>query len=115
MYQIISTIKVNIKSLAAEAVIIRKQEKTTRNIPVRNSLHEHRVGKLRKEARHTQLALAALRNKSYSQIEKNAKTEPDWKKIIQKIKNHTNDEAVLAAVKSWCETAKSYWLRRIIL
>lgn len=105
--EIIATLRVNIKSLAAEAVIIRKQTHSTKNVAIKNSLYLHRVGPLRTEARHAQLALAAIRGKDYKLIEKNAQSQPNWKKIYQKIERHTKNEQILTRVKKWCEDSKA--------
>lgn len=108
MYQeIIATLRVNIKSLAAESVIIRKQTNSTKNVAIKNSLYLHRVGPLRKEARHAQLTLAAIRGKDYKTIEKNAKSQPNWKKICQKVEKHTKNEQILEKVKQWCKDSEA--------
>jgi hypothetical protein len=72
-------LKVKAKSLAAEAKIIRKEEK--RNPSFRQSLAEHRRTVVRKEARHTLLAYGFLKGRRYRQIEKKAHEAPDWSRV----------------------------------
>ena len=57
-------------SLAAEAVIIRKEERRHKG-SVRSSLHNHRVVDVRREARASLLAYAFLRGKPIEQGEQN--------------------------------------------
>lgn len=64
----IHKLRVNIKSLAAEARIIRREE-TRCGIQYQFALREHRRGRVREEARYAQLALAFLRGRKYSQVE----------------------------------------------
>lgn len=42
------------------------------------SLHEHRVGPVRKEARATNIARGLIKGLEYKAIERSAHTEPDW-------------------------------------
>ncbi len=80
-------LKVKVKSLAAESRIIRFEERKTRG-PTRSSLHEHRVGIVRREARHTLLAYGYLRARSYAQMERSPKTEPTWDSVERMIKKY---------------------------
>lgn len=61
-------LKVKIKSLAAEAHIIRREEKRHRG-EVRAGLHFHRIGPVRNEARATLLAYGFLRGRPLALIE----------------------------------------------
>jgi hypothetical protein len=65
-------LKVKIKSLAEEARIIRKEEFKSKG-QLQFGLYLHRIGKVRSEARHTQLAYGFLRGRKYSQLEKTSK------------------------------------------
>ena len=80
-------LKVKLKSLAAEAKIIRLEETRSRG-GIRNGLHEHRVGIVRFESRHTHLAYAFLRGKEYEQVEKTCKTPPDWRRVYKMVKKY---------------------------
>ena len=68
----IKYLKVKIKSLAAEARTIRKEERSAkeqRQTALLTSLHLHRVGPVRYEARVSLLAYGVLRGKTRKQIE----------------------------------------------
>jgi len=73
-------LRVKIKSLAEEARIIRREEQRTWG-ELRNELHNHRVGVVRREARHAHLAYGLIRGRGISQIEPGAKRPPDWKRV----------------------------------
>lgn len=89
-------LKVKIKYLAEESRIIRQEKerwlKKSRRARAKygdaygggwmwNSLHEHRRGVVRSEARISLIAYGFLRGRTYEQIEGNAKTEPDWRRV----------------------------------
>lgn len=69
-----------IKSLAAEAAIIRFEERRTKG-DLRASLRNHRVEVVRQEQRSSLLAYGLLRGRSYAQLEKGAKTPADHSRI----------------------------------
>ena len=87
-YAAIHALRVNVKSLAAEAIFIREEISKTKNNFVKGYLNNHRIRKLRVEARHTQLALAAVRGKPYKFIEQKTKFAPDFDKIRTKAKQY---------------------------
>ncbi|MFQ6011538.1 MAG: hypothetical protein ACE5KG_05145 [Nitrososphaerales archaeon] len=72
-------LKIKLKSLAAEARIIKHQEKKSKYWNFQ--LYHHRITVVRREARHTHLAYAFLRGRSYSQIEEKCHTPPDWEQV----------------------------------
>lgn len=72
----IHMLRVNVKSLAAEARIIRQEEQRC-GFNYYQQLHLHRVNQLRKESRIAQLALAFLRGRTYAQVEGCAKPPKD--------------------------------------
>lgn len=86
-------LRVKIKSLAAEARIIRLEEQRFprgwRNNDVYHGLHHHRTYDVRKEARSALLAYAYLRGRLYSVVEggrnENRSTEPDVVRVGQLI------------------------------
>lgn len=85
-------LKIKLKSLAAEARIIRREEQ--KNEYFRHGLRDHRKGIVRSVARDTQIAYGFLRGKDYKQIENNPKTKPNWdsvKKMIEKYGVNRND------------------------
>jgi len=80
-------LKIKLKSLEAEAKIIRKHEQRAIG-QIRTDLHEHRVRVVRKEARSTHLAYGFLRGRSLSQIEANSNTKPDWDSVSRMVKKY---------------------------
>lgn len=96
----IRKLRVNVKSLAEEARIIRREVEKARSSLVKCELQCHRTGRLRGEARITQLALAAVRGKTpYSLIERNPKEAPNWKAVEEKVKRHCVGVVVHEALK----------------
>lgn len=78
-------LRVKIKTLTAEAGIIRHEVAKARN-PLRAAyMTEHRRGELRYEARHSQLAYGFLRGRQYAELEYLAAEEPNWKKIAKTV------------------------------
>ena len=82
-------LKVKVKSLAAEARIIRREE---RRFPgdssTRAQLQGHRRDVVRREARHSHLALAYLRGRAYRQVEQTCHRDPDWEAVARMIKKY---------------------------
>lgn len=75
-------LKVKIKSLAAEAKIIRREEKRyPGGHAVRIGLYLHRIHEVRDESRSAHLAYGFLKGRTYSQIEQGARKTPDWSRI----------------------------------
>jgi hypothetical protein len=70
-------LKVKIKSLAAEAVIIRQEERKNSGA-TRFTLHQHRVFDVRKEARCSLIAYGYLRGRPLASFEKSGSRKPDW-------------------------------------
>lgn len=82
-------IKIKIKSLADEAKIIRQEEmKFPGHYKVREGLYLHRVNCVRPECRASNLAYGFLRGRSYSEIEQNPKTKPNWKRVQRIIEKY---------------------------
>jgi hypothetical protein len=73
-------LRIKLKTLVAEAHIIRKEEKRTWG-QLRNDLHRHRVLTVRKEARDTHLAYGLIRGRTKDRIEAAAKSEPNWTNV----------------------------------
>lgn len=106
---VVASLRVNIKSLSAESQIIKKEFRRHKTESVRNSLYLHRVNNVRQESRITQLTLAAIKGIPYQQVERNAKAEPIWKKIIAKIDRHSQSHELKTQVGEWCLAAKQYY------
>lgn len=81
-------LRIKFMSLAAEARIIRKEEKHTRNNTLREELYLHRIKVVRKHARDTHIAYALLRGRTYAQVEPKAYTDPDWPSIVSMLKKY---------------------------
>lgn len=73
-------LRVKLKSLAAEARIIRHEERRTRGA-LRDELADHRRKVVRQAARNTHVAYALIRGRAIERIEPNAKTEPNWSEV----------------------------------
>ena len=77
-------LKIKVKSLTAEARIIRSQELKLKGKNwghLASPLQGHRRGSLRAEARDTHIAYGYLKGRTYRQMEDNPKTEPNWENV----------------------------------
>lgn len=99
-------LKVKIKSLAAEARIIRAEE---RKLPgphaTRTGLHLHRVNEVRREARAALLAYGFLRGRWYEQIE-GPGTDRDavpWQRVLQLANKYGGQRVEAATLQGWAE------------
>lgn len=66
-------LRVKIKSLVAEAKIIRQEERRTHGA-LRNELAEHRRGVVREAARASHLAYGLIRGRTIEQMERRSRT-----------------------------------------
>jgi hypothetical protein len=80
-------LKVKIKSLTAEARIIRLEEGRSRG-ELRAALRSHRQWDVRREQRATQLAYVYLRGRARVTIEPGARSEPDWDRVTTMVKKY---------------------------
>lgn len=80
-------LKVKLKSLAAEAKIIRFEEKKTHGV-LRDELHLHRVWQVRSEARHTHIAYGLIKGLKLEQIEPKSFVPFDWARVNAMIKKY---------------------------
>ena len=77
-------LKIKVVSLAAEARLIRKEEKRHRGTsPTRFGLWHHRTEVVRPEARCANLAYGFLRGRPYFAMEKTCNTAPNWDRILK--------------------------------
>ena len=88
----IHCLRVNLISLVAESKAIRKEEKRA-GIIYRDMLHEHRVKTVRDEIRATGLALAMIRGRKYSDVEKSCTKVIPAKRIAEKLAKVTTNSA----------------------
>ena len=91
--------RVNVKSLACEARIIRLEEHRC-GPGYRAELSAHRRGRLREEARYSHLALAFLRGRDYRAVENAAGTPVSVKRLFEKIARHWSGVTTCEVV-SW--------------
>jgi hypothetical protein len=77
-------LKVKIKSLAEEAKIIRNEERKATG-EKREGLYLHRIGTVRKAARHTLLAYGFLRGRKYRQMEAKCEASPMWPEVFKMV------------------------------
>lgn len=103
-------LKIKLKSLAAEAAIIRREEnklKRAHHGEETYGLTYHRKYVVRKEARYTGLAYGFLRGLPYSKIEIEPKREPDWKYVKSMVQRYGDatgfDEWVKAGAATFLE------------
>lgn len=109
-------LKVKIKSLAAEARIIRHEEtrfpRGFRDHPTFQGLHSHRTWDVRREARSALLAYAYLRGRLYSTIEggsnEKRSSQPDIVRIMQLIYKYGSDKGMAP----WLSKERRYELHQ---
>jgi hypothetical protein len=78
-------LRVNVKSLAAEAKIIREEIRRAETTEARQALHDHRMVRVRPEARLAHLALAFMKGRPYKMAESTARSEPVIADLVKKI------------------------------
>lgn len=96
-------LKIKVKSLAAEARIIRSQELKLKGknwSHLANPLRDHRRGPLRTEARDTHIAYGYLKGRTYRQIEAYSETAPNLDNIARMVKKYGTGEFSRSLV-SW--------------
>jgi hypothetical protein len=88
-------LKVKIKSLSAEASIIRREERrfAEKKHPIRRSLHHHRKTAVRREARDALLAYGFLRGRRLDRIEAKCHRQPDWKNVQRMVERYSVGDA----------------------
>lgn len=104
-------LKVKLKSLAAEARIIRDMER--KHPDFWYQLREHRKGVVRDSARHTQLAYGFLRGREYRQIEPKCHKSPDFDQVEKMVKKYGmaivfDGDGVSRYTKAWYDQLNAY-------
>ena len=96
-------LRVNVKSLAAEARFIRAEMSKTRDPSVRESLSHHRKTRLKDDARLAHLALTFVRGKPYRRAEASTHRPVDSFALSKKINRFLQwDERVTQSeVANW--------------
>ena len=107
-------LKVKIKALAAEAAIIRFEERRVHGFE-RHLLGQHRRIDVRRAARRNLLAYACLRGRPYAQVESPATLyPPDWDEVrklaIRFSRGGIGSTEAGAAFDAWRAEAEA-WLR----
>lgn len=107
-------LRVKIKSLAAEAVIIRREERKlrTRREPTQPGslwwgLNHHRRHDVRREARAAALAYGFLRGRAYKQIEGKTHCDPDRDRVAALVKKY-GPPGVHGRVPDWFKGGDGY-------
>ena len=96
----IHRLRCNVKSLAAESRIIRKEEKRA-GIQYESVLRDHRIRDLRTESRYAQLALAFVRGKKYVETERGARLGVDVTRLSKKLSKFYFANDLAAKVAIW--------------
>jgi len=105
-------LKVKLKSLAAEAKIIRDHEKKVTDEWIRSELVNHRRNFLRADARNSLLAYSFLNGWEYWQIENKARSKPNFQKIYRMVRKYGNAHLLTQIekeFKDWQKNALEYW------
>lgn len=88
----IHSLRINYKSLSAEAAINRKEMRKAGPV-YRSDIALHRRTYVRQEARYTNLALAYLRGIPYKAVEQKTRQWLDEKRLCKKINHHWWDHS----------------------
>lgn len=98
--------RVNIKSLTAEAKIIKDEIRRTNSTPQKDMLHAHKVSKLKPEARLANLAMGWLKNKKRSEVENSFKKEVNLSDLVKKIKKYYGffNDVQTSVIDEWLKT-----------
>lgn len=87
----VTYLKIKIKSLAAEASIIRHEEQQCYDHGPGSlwfGLNYHRRVEVRKEARAACLAYGFLRGRAFKQIECSSHTAPEWGRVVALVRKY---------------------------
>lgn len=115
-------LKIKIVSLAAEARLIRGDERRYRRLSGNSKakaetrqralstwvcLRQHRIIEVRREARSACLAYGFLRGRAYHQLESKCYTEPNWARVKAIALKYGDGPNLEARFKAWREAAWS--------
>jgi len=108
-------LKIKLKTLAAEAKFIRREELRLKGNMKRDAYREHlylhRINVVRREARATHLAYQFLRGIPYEQVENHALPlvrPPRWDRVLTMVQKYGDKPLTLDDLKAWREkTAKA--------
>ena len=100
-------LRVKLKSLAAEAKIIRIEEQRAnkyKDYATQTELHRHRIDVVRHASRHTLLAYQFLRGVPYEAVEKPNSKYVDWSNVLRMVHKYHSHSIKLAELKDWSST-----------
>ena len=101
----VAALRVKVKSLAAEAGIIRLEERRAlarKDMPLYESLRSHRRAEVRKEQRAALLAYAFVRGRPYSACERPGKDHPpDLERVKQLVEKFGTPVSGWPKYKCW--------------
>lgn len=100
-------LRVKLKSLAAESLIIKREILRHRDDLIRKRLHLHRVHDVREESRATNVAYGFLNGLRYDEIEASCYYEPRWDRVRAMVKKYGTEgtaEERAAALDEWKQT-----------
>ena len=80
-------LRVKVKSLMAEARIIRAEERRTFGV-LQHELWSHRTNELRREARASHIAYGLIRGLTMEQMERKSYTKPDQARVDAMVKKY---------------------------
>lgn len=92
-------LRVKLKSLAAEAKIIRREEKRSHGA-LREELYRHRIDVVRAVSRNTHIAYGLIKGRTLDQMEPTRKSEPDWDAVAKMISKYGPREYTLDVLGS---------------
>ena len=97
----IHELRVNVKSLAAEARIIRLEERKVRDDSILGMMHGHRVHHVRNESRIAQLALACVRGVPYRMVENSTRNPVSVSDLRKKLNRFMAGLVTEEFVEGW--------------
>jgi len=116
-------LKIKIKTLAAEAVIIKKEEQKWKKAPWHNphdnaasqthpmyfNLRQHRLLAVRRECRDASIAYGYLRSRTYRQIEYHCHESANWTNVINIVINFSDKKLASQEKKRDIHNAVRAW------
>ena len=85
-------LKIKICSLAAEAALIKREERRWKSVkndhPLAMNLRLHRIHEVRTECRSAIIAYGYLRGRSYHKIEPKCHESPNWARVADLIRKY---------------------------
>ena len=101
----VHALRVNVKSLAAEARFIRQEIRRADSPEAKEALAIHRMVRLKPEARLAHLALAFVRGRKYRQAENHARQEVNVQALTKKVNKFVayGDRVSETAITKWVQ------------